>query len=646
MMWLRLTLKNGVRSAHRYVNYLTACTFAAMVFYMFSAFVLNPAVLDGYMTSTAKNLLGACQFIVIGFAVFFIFFFHSALLRLRSKEFGLFLTLGMTPKQIGRLIFVESLLLGFVATSTGMLLGILFSKLFFLILGAVLQLPQQIPFVIPTGSVVMTAVFFGVVFMCEAYWASKRMKRRSPRNLILGQRVRQHPPTFSVWWVFLGILCLVAGYYIAVSQSRAVVVAMFPILVLTSIGTYLLFSQGLVMILTRLRQRSLSGVGLLVVSRLAYRLKDNARVLTVVTMLTAVVLTGMGSVLGLEQIVGVNALRIDPFSVMFATHQASPSNVRVRQIRQILHSHSLQITGNTGVSLLVGQILTTSKQWVDVQVMPLSTYDALRYELSKEPLLAKYLSPLAHIKPGHAELLVPYPLITPTALTPVQTEVRIGRTIEPIRINGQSAVRVVNAQSAVLPNFALVVSHNDYVKWEKRVPALSKWEIHGFLLSNWKKSQAAVKKIETLGVSSHFTVSATVVGYEQTQQVLSVMLFAGFFISILFFLTAGGSIYFRLDAQQEEDRKQFRTLQRMGLKRTEIGRVLSIELFLLFFVPVAMALLHSAVAIVDLGHLVPLTGHAWWVLGSVVGVYGILMLIYFGVSRIKYLRRVTSDQMS
>lgn len=645
MTWLALTLKNGVRSLHRYMNYITACTFSVMIFYMFSAFVLNPAVHQGYMTSTAKNLLGACQFIVIVFAVFFIFFFHSALLRLRSKEFGLFLTLGTTPKQIGRLIFVESILLGFVSTCVGMLLGILFSKLFLLILGAALQLPQQIPFAIPGGSVVMTVVFFGLVFLFEAFWVSKRIKRNSPRTLILGQRVRQKTPKFSVWWVLLGMLCLAAGYYLAVEQSRNIIADMFPILILTGAGTYLLFSQVLVMILTVLRRRSLNGVGLLVVSRLAYRLKDNARVLTVVTMLTAMVLTGMGSVLGLQQIVGENALRVNPFNIMLASNQASTSNVDTRQIHQILISHGIQITGETEVPIIVAQVQTTSKQWIPVQVISLSTYDAIRTRFATEPLLKKYLPPIPHFKPGHAELMVPYPLVAPKQLTTSKTKIKIGSVTESINIDHQSDVRVID-KSTALPDFELVVSNSDYLRWERNASHLSKWTIHGFLLSDWKKSLPAVKQVEALVTPSHFSLSATVIGYKQTQQVLSVMLFAGFFISILFFLTAGGSIYFRLDSQQEEDRKQFHILQRMGLKRKEIGRVLAIELFLLFFVPVAMALLHSAIAIVDLGHLVPLTGNAWRVFGSVVGVYCILMFVYFGVSRVKYLRRVTNEQMS
>lgn len=644
MMWLSCAFKNSVRSLRRYVNYLAACSFAVMIFYMFSAFVLNPAVHHGYMTHTAQQVLASCQFIVIVFAAFFIFFFHSGLLRLRSKEFGLLLTLGIIPKQMGRWIFFESLILGFVSIVSGMILGLLFSKLFLLTMAAALQLPHVIPFAVPPASVLLTAVFFAGLFLCEAYLASRRVMGLSPTALFVEQRSAQKVPRFSVWWIVIGLTCLGAGYYMAVSESRAFIRDMIPILILTSAGTYVLYSQVLIMILTVLRRRALSGVSLLVVSRLMYRLKDNARVLTVVTMLTAVVLTSMGSVLGLQQIVGENSLRVNPMNVMVASNAANSTHFSVTRLRHILNTHGARIAAENTSSIFVARLRTMSGQWVGVQVMSLSTYNSLRAEFLTDSRLKKYIPALPRIRTAHAELMVPYPLIVSKRLTPIRAELRIGRAVEIIHIQKQSNVRVVD-ESNQLPDFELVVSNEDYRKWEPDIPKSMKWTIYSAMLSHWVKSRSAVRQIQDAVASRNLAVSATVTSFKQTQELLSVMLFSGFFISILFFLTAGGSIYFRLDSRLEEDRKQFRTFQRLGLQRKEIGRLLSIELLLLFFVPVGVALVHSTVAIIDLGHLVLLSAGEWGILAIVAAVYCILMFIFFGVSRIKYLQRAMNQTM-
>ncbi len=276
--------------------------------------------------------------------------------------------------------------------------------------------------------------------------------------------------------------------------------------------------------------------------------------------------------------------------------------------------------------------------------MSLSTYNSLRAEFLTDSRLKKYIPALPRIRTAHAELMVPYPLIVSKRLTPIRAELKIGRAVETIHIQKQSNVRVVD-ESNQLPDFELVVSNEDYRKWELDIPKSMKWTIYSAMLSHWVKSRSAVRQIQDAVASRNLAVSATVTGFKQTQELLSVMLFSGFFISTLFFLTAGGSIYFRLDSRLEEDRKQFRTFQRLGLQRKEIGRLLSIELLLLFFVPVGVALVHSTVAIIDLGHLVLLSAGEWGILAIVAAVYCILMFIFFGVSRIKYLQRAMNQTM-
>ena len=71
--------------------------------------------------------------------------------------------------------------------------------------------------------------------------------------------------------------------------------------------------------LSRLRTSHFSDPTRLATARLAHRVKDNACVLTAVTMLSVVVMTGMGTLSGLELMLRQNTVHIDPFSVQWAT---------------------------------------------------------------------------------------------------------------------------------------------------------------------------------------------------------------------------------------------------------------------------------------------------------------------------------------
>ncbi len=439
MDWRSIIFKNTLRSLRRYLGYLLASAVAVTVFFMFAAFVDNPAVQHGYTTRTAAELLMICRVIVALFAVFFIFYFHAALIRMRNKEFGLLITLGVTPRHIGMMIFNESILIGISALIAGIVFGIGCTQVFLWAMSSILALPSTLPFALPVSALLTTLIFFGIVFLMDAWMLAWRVMRRAPRSLILGVRARQAPPRVSLFLIVLGLLCIGVAYDLALQFSILVLLTMIPIIGLTIIGTYFVFSQVCVLLLRQLRKCALHGVSLLIVSRLSYRVRDYARMMTVVTVLNAMVLTGMGAVFGVLRMVQVDTL----------------------------HSNKTEV-----------------------------------------------------------------------------------------------------------------------------------------------------------------------------EQVLSVMLFAGFFVSCLFFLAAGSSIYFKLFNQQEEDQRQFQALARIGMCKRETERILTRELLLLFFVPVALGILHGGVAMLDLANLLNAYSIVLPAFGWICLVYIACFAIYFAIALLNYTKRV------
>ncbi|HET8842948.1 MAG TPA: ABC transporter permease, partial [Ktedonobacteraceae bacterium] len=343
MEWHSLVLKQLRRNLRRYLGYLLAGMLAVVIFSMFSVFVSNPGVQQGEMPGTARELLVVCRVIVALFAVFFIFYFHSMLIRLRNKEFGLLLTLGMRPGQIGRMIFLESLLIGFLALLGGCVLGGACSQLFLLAMSHLLALARPLPLGISPDSMVITLVFFSLIFLCEAAWTAFRVSMRSPRMLILGSRVQQTPPQVSAVRVVLGLLCLGTAYGLALFLSKGVLVTMIPIAILTISATHLLFSQVIVLLLKRWRGAALSGTSMLIVARLAYRIRDYARMLTIVTVLNVAVITSMGGVVGALRLLHANSLRLYPSALQLASNQARPVALTSQELRAQIQAQHLDL---------------------------------------------------------------------------------------------------------------------------------------------------------------------------------------------------------------------------------------------------------------------------------------------------------------
>lgn len=128
--------------------------------------------------------------------------------------------------------------------------------------------------------------------------------------------------------------------------------------------------------------------------------------------------------------------------------------------------------------------------------------------------------------------------------------------------------------------------------------------------------------------------------YEQNEalQLLGPILFVGFFIGIVFFVCAGSFLYFRLFSDLEDDCRLFESIRKVGLTSGELSKVVTIRLALLFFVPIAVATAHGAVALTTLGQMFEysLLKENMIVLSIFVGI----QIVYFIIIRYRYLKQL------
>ncbi len=297
---LQLMLTNTYRTKRSFIGYLLASTIAIALFFCFGFVALHPELARQAMPDILVQLILLGQIGVALFAIFFVVFFHRFLLRGRGKEFGLLLTLGMSPKQLAHSVWIESLILGALAGVIGLLLGMAGMYALIPAMSTLLGIPP-LPIIFAPLAMVYSCGFFALLFVVDAWLSARFVRVQTPKQLLLAPRVPQHQPPRSLLQTVIGFACLFVAYTLSLVVSAndiAGTTSMLPIVVLCSIGTYLLFSQALISALATLRQRSVSGLVLLSISRLVSRVLDYARILTVVALLSAGVLTLMAVVVG------------------------------------------------------------------------------------------------------------------------------------------------------------------------------------------------------------------------------------------------------------------------------------------------------------------------------------------------------------
>ncbi|MGX7265231.1 FtsX-like permease family protein [Enterococcus crotali] len=219
-MIFNLSWKNFKGQFLNYLVYFVSMTFAVVVYYCFSAITYNRNItkrvgqeihIDG-----AMNLGGILIIIMI---VGFMFAANHFFLLKRGKEIGLYHLIGMRKEQIAFLFFVETLILGAISLVTGIILGIIFSKLFSMILAKAMFLQVESLFSISFPSMIQTSVTFVFMLLAVSLRSIWLIYRYQVSNMLGVNKKRAGDPNkISVLKIFLGVLgvgLIGTGYFLS-----------------------------------------------------------------------------------------------------------------------------------------------------------------------------------------------------------------------------------------------------------------------------------------------------------------------------------------------------------------------------------------------------------------------------------------------
>ena len=208
---------SGMRKNGRlYMPYLITCILMVAVFYIVH-FIAFSDVMDGMMgVTTARQMLGFGVFVIAIFAAIFLFYTQSTLIKGRKKEFGLYSILGMNKRNIGKILFWESVVNWAVSLGLGLLAGIGLSKLAELGFTKMIEAKTDYSFKVSGGSIVASVILFSAIFFLIYLNSVRQIRFANATQLITAEKAGEKPPKSN--WVLgiIGLLSMGAGYFIAI----------------------------------------------------------------------------------------------------------------------------------------------------------------------------------------------------------------------------------------------------------------------------------------------------------------------------------------------------------------------------------------------------------------------------------------------
>lgn len=291
----------GIKNNRRlYLPYILTCIGMVAMFYIMLSLSTGEFLDKMRGGTTLGSVLGLGAGVIGFFAVLFLFYTNSFLIRRRKKEFGLYNILGMGKRNIARVLFSETLILAVVSLVFGLILGAALSKLAELGLAYFVESDAGYDFTVYPTAMGYTVLLFVCIFLLLFFKSVGQVGLSNPVELLHSESVGEKPPKAN--WVFgvLGIVILAAAYYISVTIEQPVAaLGWFFIAVLMVIAaTYLLFIAGSVLlcrILQKNKRYYYKPNHFVSVSSMAYRMKRNGAGLASVCILITMVLVMIAS---------------------------------------------------------------------------------------------------------------------------------------------------------------------------------------------------------------------------------------------------------------------------------------------------------------------------------------------------------------
>lgn len=619
MTFRQFAFNNVIRNKRLYAAYFLSSLFTVMVFFTFSIFANHPALNGNEMHSVVTRGMNISAGIIYVFSFFFVLYSMSSFLQSRKREFGLLMIQGMSMKQIRLMVFIENMMIGFFATLGGILLGVVFAKGILLLAENVLIIESALPFYLPTKAILSTFFSFIILFFCISLFVTYVLRSKKLIELIKGNKISKGEPKANLLLTLLAVLLLGIGYAVALlAKGTIVVVVMLPVIIVVTIGTYLLFTQLSVYTIRKLRRKESVfwfKTNMLLFSDLAFRMKDNARTFFMVSMVSTVAFCAIGSLFGFQTVLTSNIKNINAATFSYQTNEEETEEQNVEFINKTLKEENIAADSEHTVmryyDIANDKILITKK----------SDFNRFASLIDEKQV---------DVKDGQI-IVVEFEGTNfgqTSELLDETIKLDSGVTLKPNKED------VIFSRALPATDSYYIVSDRDYEQLPKPkdVQSYYAWQVTSGEDGVMAASEKLYHHLERYEI--------TAVDYEiyEIMKFYGPILFVGLFIGIVFFVSAGSFLYFRLYMDLDDDKHKFSSIAKMGLTAKELKQVLNRQTAILFFAPIIVALVHGAVALTALSNLFAFNLLKESVL--VLGVFLMIQIIYFFIVRFFYTKQI------
>ena len=626
-----------------------------MMYYMVSSLSMNPNMMNMIGGDVMQQILSLGIYVITVFAVIFLFYTNSFLIKRRKREFGLFNILGMEKKHLSIVIALESMIVFLVSMVLGIGIGILLDKAFYLLIAKMLNASIALGFYISYQSIVNSIILFFIIFLLMYLFSLIQINLSNPIELLHGDQHGEKEPKTKWLLALIGLICLGTGYYMSVSiQDPVTAFAFFMVaVILVVIGTYMLFTAGSIVILKLLRKNKryyYKTNHFISVSNMIYRMKQNAVGLGNICILSTMVLVMLSTTISLW--VGMNdiietrfprdiTVSINSVDSNQALYTIDDMNNAIEQAgiqtEDELVYRTLSVSAfNQGNTYTFGNENMSLQDISNVVVLYFITLDDYNRTEGTNVSLA----------PDEVLVFPSGKQFDHKTIDIASNTFKIKGILDSIKADSNYSANLQNSMFVVVDSMDTLFMIDDL---QKQAYGDNASYIHTSYDFNLSKSEGMSVKEATDALIANYPGDTTYMmvdtqegNYEDLLSLYASFLFIGIFLSFLFIMATVLIMYYKQITEGYEDKKRFEIMQKVGLDKREVKKTINSQVLTVFFLPLVVAAIHIVFAfpmIEKMLRLLYLDNTNLYIMTTVIcfGVFALVyVLIYFLTSKVYY----------
>lgn len=598
-IYTKLAISNLKNNRKTYIPYVLTAILTVMMYYMMANLAANSP-----MNQEALQIILSLSVHVIEiFALIFLFYTNSFLIKRRKREIGVYHILGMGKPQLAKMLVIETVVTGAVS--------------------------------------ILGGIFFGTALA-------------NPIDLLHAGSQGEREPKTKWFLTMAGIIFLGIGYYIAITTKEPLkaLQLFFVAVICVIIGTYALFTAGSIAFLKLLRKNKnfyYKTKHFTSVSGMLYRMKQNAVGLSNICVLSTMVLVIISSTVSLY-IGKEDVLRTRYPQEVYITNSVSDDveNQKLHDmVEKICRDNQVEITDEKSWHMAELVKIKNGEEYTSAMIKDNSSSDLVFFDVIR---LADY----NQLTGERMELGDKEAILFTNGENYGKDTIRIDEETWMVKKELDTAPFGKKSDSNTENVYYMIVSDEkefmeDYLKKyqleteDKPVKWIESFNLRGREEQKLKavkelKAQAE-SEFENTGVQGRYLEKETFFG------LYGGVFFIGMYLGSLFLMATVLIIYYKQISEGFDDRERYQIMQKIGMSKREVKSSIRSQILMVFFLPLAMAIIHIAVAFPVITKLLAIfylknTKLFFGCTAGTVGIFAVFYVIIFVITAKEYYKIV------